>query len=462
VVDQVFSWAVALLLLVAAVWVLARIGAAYSEAGGTPEGFSEDRAFSAEAVAAIRSLVDLLPQLEQWKNRLPASSPTSAAAARDELDVQLQELEVIAKRLGGAHRAKGGTDNRKFAVKWQSWKRWQWVRLQVLRARVATYSAKKVVQRGLLNVADPATSETVLSGLLHRDSAGWVRIVGTTAVIERSAPKDRVPRSVKVERVVDGKKRRHDTPRPTRDVNRDYVDVICADARSFISKAFGKVPGLTTIELSLWRYTLDPRRGIDVRECVLTISVDRLTWSGIVHRKVTAENALRNFPLQLDYDNAYRLRSVPGPRQALSKPTRSIANADLLHIDPVDFEVLVSRLMAALGFVVRLTKRSGDGGVDIDAENTNPILGGRVLVQCKRYQGSVGAPVVRDLYGAVTHARAMKGILITTSFFTAEAAKFAEGQPIELIDGRELQRLLQEHGLLAEPDQDQMTPATAI
>ena len=68
-----------------------------------------------------------------------------------------------------------------------------------------------------------------------------------------------------------------------------------------------------------------------------------------------------------------------------------------------------------------------------------------MIVQCKRYQGNIGSPVVRDLYGAVTDARATKGILITTSDFSPDAVRFAEGKPIDLINGRTVQHLLEQY-----------------
>ena len=56
----------------------------------------------------------------------------------------------------------------------------------------------------------------------------------------------------------------------------------------------------------------------------------------------------------------------------------------------------------------------------------------------------VGEPVLRDLYGTVMSERAAKGILITTSRFTARAKKFAEDKPLELIDGTLLLQLLKD------------------
>ena len=90
----------------------------------------------------------------------------------------------------------------------------------------------------------------------------------------------------------------------------------------------------------------------------------------------------------------------------------------LTTIDPFEFEKLIARLLQKMGLDAHETKKTGDGGVDVVALSTAAIVGGTFVVQCKRYAGNVGEPAVRDLYGVVTHLRASKGILITTSGFT--------------------------------------------
>ena len=47
-----------------------------------------------------------------------------------------------------------------------------------------------------------------------------------------------------------------------------------------------------------------------------------------------------------------------------------------------------------------------------------------VIFQCKRYQGAVGAPAIRDFRGAMV-GRADKGLFITTGTFTKEAMREA-------------------------------------
>ena len=77
------------------------------------------------------------------------------------------------------------------------------------------------------------------------------------------------------------------------------------------------------------------------------------------------------------------------------------------------------------------------------------FLSFRVLFQCKRYKGSVGAGTVRDFRGAMI-GRTDKGLIVTTGNFTRDAIREAtrDGAPeIDLIDGEQLIDKLKELGL---------------
>jgi HJR/Mrr/RecB family endonuclease len=128
--------------------------------------------------------------------------------------------------------------------------------------------------------------------------------------------------------------------------------------------------------------------------------------------------------------------------------TTGSLSADLLSMPGVDFERLITSLLRKMGFVAEMTKASGDGGIDIEARLDKPIVGGRYLIQCKRFApGSlVGSPIVREFYGAVIADRkATKGIMITTSGYSEPAKEFAEKVSIELVDGTMLAELLTQH-----------------
>ncbi len=109
---------------------------------------------------------------------------------------------------------------------------------------------------------------------------------------------------------------------------------------------------------------------------------------------------------------------------------------ELRTLTPIQFEEFVADLFCRLGFMTKKTGRPNDGGIDVIAEKD----GIRHYIQCKKFitrQVSVGD--VRNFYGAMADKlNQAKGYFITTNVFTLEAEKFAEGKPLELIDGKKL------------------------
>lgn len=119
----------------------------------------------------------------------------------------------------------------------------------------------------------------------------------------------------------------------------------------------------------------------------------------------------------------------------------------LRGLQPAAFERLAQRILREAGFIkVEVTGRSGDGGIDgIGVLRVN-LLSFHVLFQCKRYQTTVGAGVIRDFRGAMV-GRSDKGVIITTGTFTPDAKREAtrDGAPaIDLIDGDLLCDLLKD------------------
>lgn len=115
----------------------------------------------------------------------------------------------------------------------------------------------------------------------------------------------------------------------------------------------------------------------------------------------------------------------------------------ILNMTGYEFENYISTLLTKLGFEVEVTQYSNDGGIDLIATYEKPIFSGKYIVQCKKWDSSVGQPEIRDLYGVVMDQRANKGVLITTSDFTSQAYDFAKGKNIELIDGTVLKSLIE-------------------
>lgn len=131
-------------------------------------------------------------------------------------------------------------------------------------------------------------------------------------------------------------------------------------------------------------------------------------------------------------------------------------SVNLAAIDWQDFENLIREVFAeefnSNGGEVKITQASRDGGVDAVAFDPDPIRGGKIVIQAKRYTNVVGVSAVRDLYGTVMNEGATKGILVTTSNYGNDAYEFAKGKPLTLMNGANLLYLLEKHGHKAKID----------
>jgi restriction system protein len=105
------------------------------------------------------------------------------------------------------------------------------------------------------------------------------------------------------------------------------------------------------------------------------------------------------------------------------------------------FEFLVAEAYRRQGYQVEYSLgRGADGGVDLTLRRDSRTS----LVQCKQWKVfSVGAPVIREMFGLLHDQRADEAIIVTTGKFTRDAQGFAAGKPIQLIDGPQLLVLVQ-------------------
>lgn len=115
-----------------------------------------------------------------------------------------------------------------------------------------------------------------------------------------------------------------------------------------------------------------------------------------------------------------------------------------------ELELLVSEAYRRQSYQVQETGRAGaDGGIDLFLRRDGQVS----LVQCKHWRNRrVGAPVVREQFGLLTHYQAAAVIIVTTGDFTPEAKAFAEGKPIELMAGPALLALVRSVQRQATPD----------
>jgi len=216
--------------------------------------------------------------------------------------------------------------------------------------------------------------------------------------------------------------------------------------------------------------TIDPRTGKPTRPCLITVRTTRDTFTEINLAQVDPASCLKHLnagisksPTELAPVRPVLEFSMVDPRFITETDTLGELDSrpNLMELTPQQFESLIQNLFDKIGLDTRQTRPSRDGGVDCVAYNTDPILGGKVVIQAKRYKHTVGVSAVRDLFGTLQNEGASKGILVTTSGYGKASFDFAEGKPIELFDGTHLLYLLETHtGIKAriEPPDDWQDP----
>lgn len=146
--------------------------------------------------------------------------------------------------------------------------------------------------------------------------------------------------------------------------------------------------------------------------------------------------------------------------RAISDLNKSLADELLNQIyiskDWLYFEKLVLRVMQALGYGAELSllhHTGGPGDEGIDGEIYEDRLGfNKIYVQAKHYgqKNAINDGVVRNFIGSMAAKGVNKGVLITTSQFTANARKIAKDNPnfrLVLIDGSELVHMMIEYNI---------------
>ena len=226
-----------------------------------------------------------------------------------------------------------------------------------------------------------------------------------------------------------------------------------------------EIDAIDAVVFNGWVHHIDPRSGKDTKSCIASLQATKNEFQQINFAAVDPKQCFR----ALKGIAASTLTSlVPvapivqlnmeDPRFVASRNVSSTFDegTNIAAIGWEEFEHLVREIFAAEftrdGGEVKVTQSSRDGGVDAIAFDPDPIRGGKIVIQAKRYTNPVDVAAVRDLYGTAMNEGATKGILVTTSSFGPEAYRFAKDKPLTLLDGSNLLHLLAKHGRNARID----------
>jgi restriction system protein len=249
-------------------------------------------------------------------------------------------------------------------------------------------------------------------------------------------------------------------PRKPAEVRDAYQEVIASIALRTLHEVFEADQGghVETCCFNGFIHAVDPATGHDVQPHLISVRATKEEFERINLARVDKRTCLRNLGAQVSRHVAEAQAVKPIVPFDMAD-ARYVDQSDLvsgmgaatnlMDLNPYEFEHLVANLFGQMGLESKLTRSSRDGGVDCVAYDPRPVLGGKVVIQAKRYRHTVGVSAVRDLFGTMLNEGANKGILVTTSGYGPDAFSFAKDKPIELVDGGGLLFLLREVGVEA-------------
>ena len=225
------------------------------------------------------------------------------------------------------------------------------------------------------------------------------------------------------------------------------------------------INAIDAISLNGWINYLNKATGNREDACIVSMQVKKEIFKGIDLKNVDPKACFKS----LKGVGSSKLAGITPiqPILTLNKNDKrfiesyNVANqlddsTNLAAIPWEDFEHLIRELFenefSSNGGEVKVTQASRDGGVDAVAFDPDPIRGGKIVIQAKRYTNTVGVSAVRDLYGTVMNEGATKGILVTTADYGSDAYEFAKNKPLTLLNGGNLLHLLEKHGHKAKID----------
>lgn len=226
-----------------------------------------------------------------------------------------------------------------------------------------------------------------------------------------------------------------------------------------------KVNAIEAIALNGNVNTIDKATGQSINPCILSIVVEKEDFTCLNLANVDVKDCFKKLK-GVAGSSLYNIAAIT-PLIQFDKHDKRIIEGrnvigdidntqNLAAMDWQDFEHLVREILekefSSNQGEVKVTRSSRDEGVDAIAFDPDPIRGGKIVVQAKRYTNTVGVSAVRDLYGTTLNEGATKGILITTSDFGPDSYDFAKGKPITLLNGNNLLFLLEKHGTKARID----------
>ncbi len=249
-----------------------------------------------------------------------------------------------------------------------------------------------------------------------------------------------------------------------KEIYNDFLYQISLAIINIIYKAdFSKI--IESVVFNGWIETIDDKTGKDIIFCIISLQTNREQFLTLNIERIDSRECFKGLR-GISSSKLYTLTPIAPILQINKDDKRFISSYEVMKdldeseniavMDWQDFEHLIREIFekefSQNGGEVKVTQSSRDGGVDAVAFDPDPLKGGKIVIQAKRYTNVVGVSAVRDLYGTVINEGAIKGILATTADYGADAYEFAKNKPLTLLNGSNLLHLLEKHGHKAKID----------
>jgi restriction system protein len=246
-----------------------------------------------------------------------------------------------------------------------------------------------------------------------------------------------------------------ETKRPDAEVKTIYRDGIAQVTLLALRDLFDADDLLREVAFNGHVDTINPATGRQEYPCLISLDVGRGEFEQLVLDRVKPADCLPYLKARVS-EHPYALKPIEPILvfdlskfafiEGLDAVSTLDHRPDLMQMGYGEFEHLVRQVFEAMGMQGWTTTSSNDDGVDAVVKNPDPFVGGVTIIQAKHYRNVVGVNHIRELAGAMEEKKAGRGILVTTSWFTAGGRQKAhEHGRMQLVDGQNLIFLIEKY-----------------
>lgn len=161
------------------------------------------------------------------------------------------------------------------------------------------------------------------------------------------------------------------------------------------------------------------------------------------------------FPLVLIYLLVKKIKKIKKQKENREKiNVYNISQLDFLS--GIEFENYLKSLFENMGYMVKMTKATGDYGADLIITKKNKST----IVQAKCYNHTVGVKAVQEIISARNHYKIYDAMVVTNNYFSREAENLAVESDVTLADRVVLEKMVRKFDVKIEKNSTRFSSFT--